>query len=120
MDLHLKDKRALVSGSTAGIGLAIATALAREGAAVVVNGRQPPRVAEGVGQFMQDLARREGKSAAAVEADFFKNARPTSLIRRFATPEEVANLVAFVCSPLAAATTGAALRVDGGVVRSIA
>jgi NAD(P)-dependent dehydrogenase (short-subunit alcohol dehydrogenase family) len=263
MDLQLKDKRALVSGSTAGIGLAIATALAHEGAAVVVNGRTPRRVAEavgkitatapharvsgvaadlggaegvaallkevptvdilvnnlgifepkpfadisdddwrrffevnvlsgvrlsraylpgmlqrnwgrivfmssesglqipvemihygmtktaqlavarglaesvagtgitvnavlpgptaseGVGQFVQDLARKEGKSAAQVEAEFFKTARPTSLIRRFATPEEVASLVAFVCSPLASATTGAALRADGGVVRSI-
>jgi NAD(P)-dependent dehydrogenase (short-subunit alcohol dehydrogenase family) len=53
-----------------------------------------------------------------VEKDFFKNVRPTSLIKRFATPEEVASLVAYVASPLAAATTGAALRVDGGVVKS--
>ncbi|TMQ33350.1 MAG: SDR family oxidoreductase, partial [Planctomycetota bacterium] len=57
--------------------------------------------------------------AATVEAEFFKHARPTSLLRRFAQPEEVAALVAFVCSPLASATNGAALRVDGGVVRSI-
>jgi NAD(P)-dependent dehydrogenase (short-subunit alcohol dehydrogenase family) len=263
MDLQLNDKRALVSGSTAGIGLAIATALAREGAAVVVNGRAPPRVeaaaaairkevpgakvsgaaadlgtaegaaalvrqvpavdvlvnnvgifepvafaditddawrhifevnvlsgvrlsraylpgmlqrnwgrvvfissesgvnipaemihygvtktaqlalsrglaettagsgvtvnavlpgptaSEGVGQFVADLARAQGKPKAEVEADFFQHARPSSLLRRFAAPEEVAALVAFVCSPLASATNGAALRVDGGVVRSV-
>ena len=53
------------------------------------------------------------------EADFFKNARPTSLLRRFATPEEVANLAVYLCGAGASATTGAALRVDGGVVNSI-
>ena len=50
---------------------------------------------------------------------FFETMRPSSLIKRFAEPSEVASLVAYVCSPLASATTGAALRVDGGVVRSI-
>jgi NAD(P)-dependent dehydrogenase (short-subunit alcohol dehydrogenase family) len=54
-----------------------------------------------------------------VEAEFFRNMRPSSLLRRFARTEEVAALVAFVCSPLSSATNGAALRVDGGVVRSI-
>jgi NAD(P)-dependent dehydrogenase (short-subunit alcohol dehydrogenase family) len=57
---------------------------------------------------------------ASIERQFFSEGRPTSLIQRFATPEEVASLVAFVCSPLASAINGAALRVDGGVVRSIA
>jgi NAD(P)-dependent dehydrogenase (short-subunit alcohol dehydrogenase family) len=57
--------------------------------------------------------------AAAVEKEFFQNMPPTSLLKRFATPEEVAALVAFVCSPLSAATNGAALRTDGGVLRSI-
>jgi NAD(P)-dependent dehydrogenase (short-subunit alcohol dehydrogenase family) len=54
-----------------------------------------------------------------VEKEFFRSTRPSSLLKRFATPEEVAALVVLVCSPLAAATNGAALRVDGGVVRSI-
>jgi NAD(P)-dependent dehydrogenase (short-subunit alcohol dehydrogenase family) len=63
-------------------------------------------------------ARFGGKSQADVEEQFFRNARPTSLIKRFARPEEVATLVAYVASPLSSATTGAALRVDGGVVKS--
>ena len=54
-----------------------------------------------------------------VEAEFFQTARPTSLLKRFATVEEVANMIVYVCSPLASATNGAALRVDGGVVRAI-
>ena len=53
------------------------------------------------------------------EKDFFKNARPTSLLKRFIEPDEIANVVAFVCSPLASAINGAAVRADGGVVRSI-
>ena len=68
---------------------------------------------------VSDLARAQGKPKAEVEADFFQHARPSSLLRRFATPEEVAAMVTFVCSPLASATNGAALRVDGGVVRSV-
>jgi NAD(P)-dependent dehydrogenase (short-subunit alcohol dehydrogenase family) len=260
MDLELNDKRALVSGSTAGIGLAIATALAREGARVIVNGRAQPSVdaviakiegetgarVEGfAGDLTQagpaeELARRfpdveilvnnlaifeprpfedipdaewvrffeanvlsgvrlvrlylpamkaanwgriifvssesavqipaemihygmtktaqlavsrglaeslagtgitvnailpgptksrglvefidaikdEDTSFDAFERQFFAHVRPTSLIKRFATPEEVASLVAYVASPLASATTGAALRVDGGVIKS--
>jgi NAD(P)-dependent dehydrogenase (short-subunit alcohol dehydrogenase family) len=54
-----------------------------------------------------------------MEQQFIKDHRPTSLIRRLATPDEVANMVVYACSPQASATTGAALRVDGGVVRSI-
>jgi NAD(P)-dependent dehydrogenase (short-subunit alcohol dehydrogenase family) len=57
--------------------------------------------------------------AATVEREFFQTVRPSSLIKRFATPDEVAAMVAYVCSGLASATTGAALRVDGGVVRAI-
>ena len=59
-----------------------------------------------------------GKSFAEFEKDFFQTVRPTSLLKRFAHPEEVASLVTYVCSPLSSATNGAALRVDGGVVRA--
>jgi NAD(P)-dependent dehydrogenase (short-subunit alcohol dehydrogenase family) len=59
-----------------------------------------------------------GKPFAEFEQEFFKTVRPSSLLKRFATPEEVANLVTYVCSPLSVATNGAALRVDGGVVQA--
>jgi len=65
------------------------------------------------------LAQGQVTNPAAVEAEFFRTARPSSLLKRFATPEEVAAMVVYVCSPRASATNGAALRVDGGVVRSI-
>jgi NAD(P)-dependent dehydrogenase (short-subunit alcohol dehydrogenase family) len=64
------------------------------------------------------LAKAGGKTAEEVEAEFFEKVRPTSLIKRFASTEEVASLVTYIASPLASATTGAALRVDGGVVKS--
>jgi NAD(P)-dependent dehydrogenase (short-subunit alcohol dehydrogenase family) len=72
-----------------------------------------------VDKFLEDLARSRGMSAAEVEADFFKTGRPSSLLRRFATTDEVAAMVTYVCSARASATNGAALRVDGGVVRSV-
>lgn len=62
--------------------------------------------------------RAPGKTIAEVEKDFFERVRPSSLLKRYATPEEVATMVAYVCSPLASATNGAALRVEGGVVRA--
>jgi NAD(P)-dependent dehydrogenase (short-subunit alcohol dehydrogenase family) len=65
------------------------------------------------------MAADQGADRAATEWEFFQNVRPSSLLRRFATPEEVAAMVTFVASPLSAATNSAALRVDGGVVRSI-
>jgi NAD(P)-dependent dehydrogenase (short-subunit alcohol dehydrogenase family) len=101
--------------------LAVARGLAEAvaGTGITVNSILPgPTRSRGVGEFVEALAAQSGTSFAAVEADFFRNVRPSSLIRRFATPEEVASLVAYVASPLASATTGAALRVDGGVVRS--
>lgn len=61
-----------------------------------------------------------GKDRATIEREFFTTARPSSLIQRFATTEEVAALIAYTCSAQASATTGSALRVDGGVVRAIA
>ena len=75
-----------------------------------------PTRSAGVDDFVAKLS--GGKPFAAFEKEFFANVRPTSLLKRFATAEEVANLVAYVCSPLSAATNGAALRVDGGVVRA--
>jgi NAD(P)-dependent dehydrogenase (short-subunit alcohol dehydrogenase family) len=96
-------------------GLAEATA----GTGITVNSVLPgPTRSRGVGEFVADWAAKSGKSAQTVEDEFFKTARPTSLIKRFATPEEVAAMVTFVASPLSAATNGAALRVDGGVVKS--
>lgn len=96
-------------------GLAEAVA----GTGITVNCVLPgPTKSRGVGGFVDSLARAEGKSPGQVEKEFFEKVRPTSLIKRFATPEEVASLVAYIASPLASATTGAALRVDGGVVKS--
>src|SRR5260370_42349433 len=72
---------------------------------------------EGVETFIAQMG--AGVDAAAFEAEFFKTVRPTSLLKRFATIDEVANIIVYLCSPLASATTGAAIRVDGGVVRAI-
>jgi NAD(P)-dependent dehydrogenase (short-subunit alcohol dehydrogenase family) len=62
--------------------------------------------------------RAPGRPLAEVEKEFFEKVRPSSLLRRFAQPEEIAPLVAYLCSPLASATNGAALRADGGIVRA--
>ena len=78
-----------------------------------------PTRSEGVEQFIADVARTKGIAPTDVEKDFFKTVRPSSLLQRFATIEEVAALVAFIASPLSSATNGAALRVEGGVLRSI-
>ncbi len=109
-------------GVTKTMQLALARGLAETtiGTAVTVNSVLPgPTRSEGVEQFVKDMAKSQGKSAADVEKEFFEKVRPSSLIQRFATNEEVANLVVYVASPLSSATNGAALRVDGGVVRSI-
>ena len=79
-----------------------------------------PTRSEGVLDFFAKLAGEHGVSEQELEEQFIAEHRPTSLIRRLATVEEVANMVVFVCSLQASATTGAALRVDGGVVQSIA
>ena len=105
---------------TAQIALARGLAETTAGTGVTVNSVLPgPTRSEGVEKFVEDLAKGQGTEAATVEAEFFRTARPTSLIRRFAAPEEVAALVVYVCSPRASATNGAALRVDGGLLRSI-
>lgn len=90
----------------------------------IADERQPSAFAEAklllrrLAAFVQDMARAHGRMFEEVEAEFFEKVRPTSLIKRFGTPQEVASLVAHVASPLASATTGAALRVDGGVIKS--
>ena len=108
-------------GMTKTAQLAISRGLAEyvAGTGITVNSVLPgPTKSRGVGDFVEELAKKEGKSFEEFEEEFFKKIRPTSLIKRFATPEEVASLVAYIVSPLASATTGAALRVDGGVVKS--
>ncbi len=90
------------------------------GTAVTVNSVLPgPTLTEGAKDFFDKLASQQGLSFDEAAQAFFANARPTSLLRRFIEPDEVAAMVAYVCSPLSAATNGAALRVDGGVVRSL-
>ena len=97
-------------------GLAETTA----GTGVTVNSILPgPTRSEGVDAFVRELASSRNVEPAVVEKEFFENLRPSSLLRRFAATEEVAALAAFVASPLSSATNGAALRVDGGIVRSI-
>jgi NAD(P)-dependent dehydrogenase (short-subunit alcohol dehydrogenase family) len=78
-----------------------------------------PTASEGVGTFVADLAKQQGISSAEFEKKFFEGVRPSSLLKRFETPEEVAAVVAFVASTQAATINGAAVRADGGVVRSI-
>ena len=105
---------------TAQLALSRGLAETTAGTGVTVNSVLPgPTRSEGVTDFVAKMAHDKGVSPAKVEEDFFKSVRPSSLLKRFATTEEVASLVAYVCSPLASATNGAALRVDGGVVRSI-
>jgi NAD(P)-dependent dehydrogenase (short-subunit alcohol dehydrogenase family) len=105
---------------TAQVALARGLAETTVGTGITVNSVLPgPTLSEGVGTFIQQLAQEQGVAIEEVEKQFFQNTRPSSLIKRFIQPEEVASLIAYICSPLSAATNGAALRVDGGVVRSI-
>jgi NAD(P)-dependent dehydrogenase (short-subunit alcohol dehydrogenase family) len=78
-----------------------------------------PTESEGVSTFVEELATQQGKSKEDVEREFFEHMRPSSLIKRFATSDEIAAMTVFLCSEAAAAITGSAVRVDGGVVRSI-
>lgn len=105
---------------TAQVALARGIAETTIGTGVTVNSVLPgPTLSEGVGTFLLQLAKERGLTLDEMEKQFFETARPSSLIKRFIQPEEVASLVTYVCSPLSSATNGAALRVDGGVVRSI-
>lgn len=101
---------------TAQLALSRGIAESTKGTSVTVNSVLPgPTLSEGVKEF---AGIGEGQSQEEVEKEFFKTERPTSLIQRFATTQEVANMVAYVASPLSSATNGAALKVDGGVVKT--
>jgi NAD(P)-dependent dehydrogenase (short-subunit alcohol dehydrogenase family) len=106
---------------TAQLGLSRGLAELTAGTGVTVNSVLPgPTLSEGAQEFVTELGKQSGQSAEQAAISFIKQHRPSSLIQRFASVEEVANMVVYVCSREASATNGAALRVDGGVVRSIA
>jgi NAD(P)-dependent dehydrogenase (short-subunit alcohol dehydrogenase family) len=109
-------------GMTKTAELAVARGLAEltVGTGVTVNSVLPgPTRSEGVDTFVSQTAAARGVAPEVVEREFFMNMRPSSLLRRFATVDEVANMIAYLCSAAASATNGAALRVDGGVVRAV-
>jgi len=90
------------------------------GTAVTVNSvLAGPTRSEGVEKFLIDMAQAKNVTPEEIEKEFFRSARPGSLLQRFATTDEVAALVTFLASPLSSAINGAALRVEGGIVRSI-
>jgi NAD(P)-dependent dehydrogenase (short-subunit alcohol dehydrogenase family) len=110
-------------GMTKTAQLAISRGLAEltGGTAVTVNSVLPgPTMSEGVEAFVKDLARQNGQSAEEAAANFVKQHRPTSLLQRFASVEEIANMVVYVASKQASATNGAALRAEGGIIQTIA
>ena len=110
-------------GTTKTAQLSIARGLAQmcAGTRVTVNSiLAGPTRSEGVEQFIKDVARQRSITPQAVEEEFFRTVRPNSLLKRFATVDEVAAMVAYVCSPLAGATNGASLRCEGGVIPTIA
>ena len=110
-------------GMTKTAQLAISRGLAESvaGTGVTVNAVLPgPTRSEALSGWMKEAADSQGITQEAAEQQFLKTMRPTTLINRFATTDEVANMVVYVCSEQASATTGAALRVDGGVVRFVA
>jgi NAD(P)-dependent dehydrogenase (short-subunit alcohol dehydrogenase family) len=91
------------------------------GTAVTVNSVLPgPTMSEGVEAFVKDLAKQNGQSVEQAAAQFVRQHRPTSLLQRFATVEEIANMVVYVSSKDASATNGASLRVEGGIIQTIA
>jgi NAD(P)-dependent dehydrogenase (short-subunit alcohol dehydrogenase family) len=110
-------------GMTKTAQLAVSRGLAEmtRGTAVTVNSVLPgPTMSEGVETFVKDLARQNGQSAEEAASQFVKQFRPTSLLQRFASVEEIANLVVYVASKESSATNGAALRAEGGIVQTIA
>jgi NAD(P)-dependent dehydrogenase (short-subunit alcohol dehydrogenase family) len=105
---------------TAQVAVARGLAETTKGTNVTVNSVLPgPTASEGIGDFLKSMAAKQNIDPAQIEREFFKSGRPSSLIQRFARTDEVAAMVAYVASELSSATNGAALRVDGGVVRSL-
>jgi NAD(P)-dependent dehydrogenase (short-subunit alcohol dehydrogenase family) len=108
-------------GMTKSAQLALVNGLAQltRGTGVTVNGLLPgPTASEGVTDFVSDLAAGAKQTPEQFEKEFFRSVRPTSLLQRFATVDEVAHAATYLSSPLASATNGAAIRADGGVVRA--
>jgi NAD(P)-dependent dehydrogenase (short-subunit alcohol dehydrogenase family) len=109
-------------GMTKTAQVAVARGLAESfaGTGITVNSiLAGPTASEGAGKFIEDMAKQQNVSVAEIERQFFASARPSSLLKRFETPEEVAAVVAFVAGAQSVAINGAAVRADGGVVRSI-
>ncbi len=109
-------------GMTKTAQLAIARGLAEltKGTNVTVNSVLPgPTLSEGVGGFIETLSKDQNKTVEEVEQEFFKTMRPTSIIQRFLTPDEIANAVVYLASPLAAATNGSVLRAEGGLLKGM-
>jgi NAD(P)-dependent dehydrogenase (short-subunit alcohol dehydrogenase family) len=110
-------------GTTKTAQLAVSRGLAEmtKGTAVTVNSVLPgPTMSEGVETFVKKLAKQNGQSVDEAASQFVKQFRPTSLLQRFATVEEIANMVVYISSKEASATNGAALRAEGGIVQTIA
>src|SRR5690606_31183563 len=113
--VHYGVSKTAVQGLSRGLAKVLA------GTGVTVNAILPgPTRTEGAETMMADLARERGVTPGEMEVIFLRENRPSTLLHRFATPEEVANLCVYVASPQASATTGSALRVEGGIVESIA
>jgi NAD(P)-dependent dehydrogenase (short-subunit alcohol dehydrogenase family) len=105
---------------TAQVAIARGIAETTAGTGVTVNSvLAGPTASEGVSVFVEQMARGEGVDFGTMEREFFESARPSSLLRRFARPDEVASAIVYLCSEHASATNGAAMRADGGVVRAI-
>ncbi len=109
-------------GMTKSAQIAVARGMAETtaGTKVTVNSVLPgPTASEGVSKFVEQMAAEKSLTKEQVETQFFETARPSSLLKRFIEPKEIGDVVAFVCSPLASAINGAAVRADGGVIRSM-
>jgi len=105
---------------TAQLSISHGLAMELSGTGVTVNALLPgPTRTENTERLRAERAQAAGKTVAEIEADFFKTFRPSSILKRFTSAEEVANLAVYLCSDASSATTGAALRADGGVVNQI-